>query len=105
MPERKDPLLCKLPPQNIEAEEALIAAILIDNRTLDDIIEILSPHDFYRRAHTMIFEAIIELFKNNEPVDLVTLTNRLRLNGNLEKAGGAACAVYRAGGISSSALS
>jgi len=45
MPKRKDPLLCKLPPQNIEAEEALIAAILIDNSTLDDIIEILKYPD------------------------------------------------------------
>jgi replicative DNA helicase len=98
MPGRKDPLLCKLPPQNIEAEEALIAAILIDNSTLDDIIEILSPQDFYRPAHTMIFEAIIELFKNSEPVDLVTLTNRLKRNGNLEKAGGA---VYLAGVVDS----
>ena len=89
MPEPKDPLLCKLPPQNIEAEEALIAAILIDNSTLDDIIEILSAQDFYKPAHTIIFGAIIELFENNEPVDLVTLTNRLRSNGNLEKAGGA----------------
>jgi replicative DNA helicase len=101
MPDRKDPLLCKLPPQNIEAEEALIASILIDNSTLDDIVEILSPQDFYRSAHTLIFEAIIELFKNNEPVDLVTLTNRLKLKGNLEKAGGAS---YLAGVMDSAPL-
>jgi replicative DNA helicase len=89
MPRQKDPLLHKLPPQNIEAEEALISAILIDNSTLNEIIEILSPDDFYKGAHQIIFGNIIELHKTNTPVDLVTLTNRLRDTGELENVGGA----------------
>jgi replicative DNA helicase len=89
MPRHKDPLLHKLPPQNIEAEEALISAVLIDNSTLNEIIEILSPEDFYKRAHKIIFSNIIELNKTNLPVDLVTLTNRLRDTGELEDVGGA----------------
>jgi replicative DNA helicase len=55
MSKTKDPLLHKLPPQNIEAEEALISAVLIDNSTLNEIIEILSPEDFYKHAHKIIF--------------------------------------------------
>jgi replicative DNA helicase len=89
MSKTKDPLLHKLPPQNIEAEEALISAILIDNSVLDDVTEILTADDFYKSAHQKIFSAIIELYKNNEPVDLVTLTNKLREKGDLEKIGGA----------------
>jgi len=70
--------LLKVPPQSIEAEESLLSAILIDNNTLLEIIEILSPGDFYKPAHQKIFAAILELFNKNEPVDLVTLSNTLK---------------------------
>ena len=60
MTNRKDPLLCKLPPQNVEAEEALISAVLIDNSTLSEIVEILSPDDFYKYGHKKIFGSIID---------------------------------------------
>jgi replicative DNA helicase len=86
---QKDPALHKLPPQNIEAEEALLSAILIDNTTLYEVLEILAPEDFYRTAHQAIFESIAELFNRNEPVDLVTLTNLLREQGQLDGVGGA----------------
>jgi len=86
----KDPALHKLPPQNIEAEEALLSAILIDNTTLFEVLELLAPEDFYRTAHQHIFESIAELFNRNEPVDLVTLSNILRERGQLDGIGGAA---------------
>lgn len=98
MPKHKDPLLHKLPPQSIEAEESLLSAILIDNSVLDDVLEILGPDDFYKTAHQKIFSVIVELYKINEPVDLVTLTNKLRDKGVLEKIGGA---TYLAGLIDS----
>ena len=85
----KDPSLYHLPPQSIEAEESILSAILIDNDTLFEVLEILSPEDFYRSAHQKIFAAIAELFSRNEPVDLVTLTNILRERGRLEEIGGA----------------
>ncbi len=88
MPYCKDPLLNKLPPHNIEAEKSLLSSILIDNRTLNDILEILSPDDFYRSAHQKIFAAIIDLYTSNEPVDLVTLNNRLKVRGDLDMVGG-----------------
>jgi len=86
---QKDPLLQHLPPQSLEAEESILSAILIDNQTLLDIMDILEPEDFYRSAHQKIFSAITELFSKNEPVDLVTLSNLLRERGELEATGGA----------------
>ncbi len=85
----KDPALYNIPPQSLEAEESLLSAILIDNNTLLDILDILEPGDFYRTAHQKIFSAVVSLFSKNEPVDLVTLTNSLRENGELETIGGA----------------
>ena len=86
---KQDPSLYKIPPQNIEAEESLLSGILIDNNTLLEVIDIISPEDFYRSAHQKIFSGIVELFSKNEPVDLVTLTNALKERGNLEEIGGA----------------
>jgi len=86
--QQKDPTQYNLPPQNIEAEESIISAILIDNNTLLDVIEIVSANDFYRTAHQKIFAAITDLFDKGEPVDLVTLANRLKEKGQLEEIGG-----------------
>ena len=86
---KEDPSLYKIPPQSIEAEESLISGILIDNNTLIDVIDIISPEDFYRSAHQKIFSGIVELFSRNEPVDLVTLSNALKERGHLEEIGGA----------------
>ncbi len=84
-----NPYLNKTPPQNLEAEESILSAILIDNNTFFDVIEVLSPEDFYKSAHTKIFSAIIELSARNEPVDLVTLTNYLKEQNCLDEIGGA----------------
>jgi replicative DNA helicase len=85
----KDPAPYNLPPQNIEAEESLISAILVDNNTLLDVIEILAPEDFYRTAHQKIYAAITDLFNKAEPIDLVTLANKLKEKGHLEEIGSA----------------
>jgi replicative DNA helicase len=86
---QKDPSLYHLPPQSIEAEESLLSAILLDNNTLLDVVEILAVADFYRTAHQKIYAAIIELFDKGEPIDLVTLANNLKEKGQLEGVGGA----------------
>jgi len=86
----KDTFTQKLPPQSIEAEESILSAILLDNSTLLDVLELLRPEDFYRTAHQKIFAAIDALFTKAEPVDLITLTNTLRDNNQLESVGGAA---------------
>jgi replicative DNA helicase len=86
----KDPSFLHVPPQNLEAEEALLSAILIDNSSLLDIVEILRAEDFYRSAHQRIFTTITDLFARSEPVDLVTLANSLQEKGFLEEVGGPA---------------
>jgi replicative DNA helicase len=85
----KDPWLQKVPPHNIEAEQSILSAILIENNTLPEVLEILSDQDFYREAHRKIFKAMVELFERNEPADLVTLTNLLKKRGQLGSLGGA----------------
>jgi replicative DNA helicase len=78
------------PPQHIEAEESLLSAILIDNTALLDIVELLSPEDFYRPAHQKIYAAMAELFDRGEPADSITVANSLKEKGHLEAVGGAA---------------
>jgi len=77
-------------PQNIEAEQAVLGAILLDSDSLITAMERIGPDDFYRPAHQHIFEAMIELAEEDEPVDLVTLTARLQNKQQLEEIGGVA---------------
>jgi replicative DNA helicase len=84
-----DPWLQKVPPHNLDAEQSILSAILIDNNTLPEVLEVLSKKDFYRDAHARIFKAMEELFERNEPVDLITLANLLKEQGALETIGGA----------------
>ncbi len=81
--------LMKVPPQNIEAEESILSALLLDNNELFAVREILEPEDFYSTAHTKIFAAILELADQKKPIDLVTLTDCLKTRNQLEKIGGA----------------
>ncbi|XOF35120.1 MAG: replicative DNA helicase [Candidatus Electrothrix sp. YB6] len=79
-----------LPPQNVEAEQALLGTILIQDKSLLSVVELLSPEDFYRDAHKVIFEALVSLFDRREPHDLITVTSLLRDRNKLEQVGGAA---------------
>ncbi len=79
-----------VPPQNIEAEQAVLGTVLIQDRSLLKIVEILSPEDFYRDAHKIIFDAMVTLFEKREPHDLITVTNLLNDQNRLERIGGAA---------------
>jgi len=78
----------KLPPQAVDLEEAVLGAMMIDKKGVDDVIDILHPEVFYKEAHQLIYEAIYALFQNSEPTDLLTVSNQLRKSGNLELAGG-----------------
>ncbi len=78
----------RLPPQNIEAEQAVIGAILIAPDILPGIAERLHPEDFYRGAHQLLFKAALEISESGEPVDIVTLTARLQAQGKLDESGG-----------------
>ena len=78
----------KLPPQNIEAEGSVLGALIIDNNAIIKIADILYPEDFYLPKHRQIFEAILDLYKKNEPVDVLSLTNRLEEKNLLKEIGG-----------------
>lgn len=79
-----------LPPQNIEAEQAVLGTILLQDKSLLKVIEILKPEDFYRNAHKNIYEAMLILFEKREPHDLITVTNHLNDHNKLEEIGGPA---------------
>lgn len=80
----------KLPPQNIEAEQSVLGAVLIDNNVLPTTLELLNVNgeDFYKDAHRRIFVAMTELFDKAEPIDLITLTDHMKLTNDLDSIGG-----------------
>lgn len=78
----------KLPPQVVDLEEAVLGAMMIDKKGVDEVIDILQPDAFYKEAHKYIFEAIVQLFTDTQPIDLLTVSAQLRKNAKLELAGG-----------------
>lgn len=81
-------MLDRIPPQNVEAEQAVLGAMLIEREAISKVAEFLRPEDFYREAHRLIYQAILNLFNRNEAVDIVTVTEVLRKEEKLEGAGG-----------------
>jgi replicative DNA helicase len=80
--------LQKLPPQNIEAEQMVLGAILIENDSINKVIEMLSAEDFYKDIHRRIYSVMLDMFESGEAIDLVTLTDALRGKVGLDAAGG-----------------
>jgi replicative DNA helicase len=78
----------KIPPQALDLEEAVLGAMMIDKKGIDDVIDILHSEAFYKEAHQQIYDAIYTLFQNSEPTDLLTVSNQLRKNGKLDFVGG-----------------
>ncbi len=78
-----------LPPQNIEAEQAVLGTILLQDKALLKIVELLKPDDFYRDAHKTIYATMLTLFEKREPHDLITVTGLLNDHNKLEDIGGA----------------
>jgi replicative DNA helicase len=86
MPEQN--IIGKLPPQNIEAEQCLLSCLLLDKNAIVKIVDTLSENDFYKDAHSVIFETSKELFSKMQPIDILTLTDRLEAKGKLAEIGG-----------------
>jgi len=93
----------KIPPQNLEAEQSVLGSILIDKDAFYKIAEMLVSDDFYRDDHREIFAAMLTLFEARSPIDLVTLTDQLKKNKKLERAGGATYLAHLASATVSSA--
>ena len=79
-----------LPPQAVEAEQSVLGGLMLNNSLIDDVSSILSSDNFYRSDHQSIYHAIIGLYEENEPADVVTVSERLANVGELEKIGGLA---------------
>ncbi len=80
--------LGKVPPQNIDFEEAVLGACMLEKPAFGKVRDLLVPNDFYKDNHKEIFQAIVELFNENTPIDLLIVTNKLRSSGKLEVIGG-----------------
>ena len=78
----------KVPPHSIEAEQAVIGGLLLDNQAWDRIADRVTEADFYRHDHRLIFRAIADLAERHQPFDVVTLSERLEAEGKLQDAGG-----------------
>jgi len=82
--------LIKVPPQNLEAEQAVLGAMMLEPEAGSSVFEMLQPDDFYRDNHRLIFSAIQDLSEKGDPVDLVSVAEVLRRQGRLEQVGGIA---------------
>ncbi len=80
--------LGKIPPQALDLEEAVLGALLLEKKAVDDVIDVLSPESFYKESHQKIYSAIKELFGESKPIDLLTVTEKLKSVGDLDFVGG-----------------
>ncbi|HPE83969.1 MAG: replicative DNA helicase [Aequorivita sp.] len=93
----------KIPPQALDLEEVVLGALMIDKKGVDEVIDILHPEVFYKQAHQYIFEAIHNLFEDSQPVDLLTVSTKLKQQGKLELVGGEFYLIQLTQKVSSSA--
>lgn len=82
------PLLERVPPQSLEAEQATLGAMLVEREAIARVVDLLESEDFYSPQHRLIYQAMVDLFNESEPVDLVTLHARLQDRGQFEEVGG-----------------
>ncbi|MGO9612205.1 MAG: replicative DNA helicase [Dissulfurispiraceae bacterium] len=95
--------LDRLPPQNLEAEQSILGAIILDNDALPRVVEDLKPDDFYKEAHRRLYRVMLDLFEKSEPVDIITLTDYLRRSNELDTIGGLSYLSFLANSIPTSA--
>lgn len=84
----KNDVLAKIPPHSLEAEESLLGCLLIDKDAIIKIADSLMPQDFYKDSHKIIYETIKDLYSSQEPIDIITLANRLEERKKLELVSG-----------------
>ncbi len=89
MPDQQDIRIEKLPPQSLEAEQACLGAMLLDEEAVVGVMELIDEACFYKDEHKKIFKAIIDLFNNRKPVDVVTVSEELKKRAQLQEVGGA----------------
>jgi len=98
-----NPLKGRVPPQNIDAERALLGSIMLKSDAMYDAIDIITAESFYVEKHRAIFRAMLELMSGSNPIDLLSVGNRLKEVGELERIGGNTCLAELAGAVPSAA--
>jgi replicative DNA helicase len=93
----------QLPPQNLDAERSLLGALLMDKEAFNKVADIISPPDFYQHSHQTVYEAALRLYEKREPIDLLSLSNKLKEMKELENIGGLAYLTSLAGSVPTSA--
>lgn len=88
MADQNNDIVGRMPPQNIEAEQSLLGSLLIDKEAIIRIADVVAPADFYKQNHGLIFEAMGDLFAKREPIDILSVTNRLEEKKQIESVGG-----------------
>ena len=83
-----DYTLGKVPPQDIPSEEAVLGAILLEKDALFRVIDILIPECFYKENHKRIYKAVMQVFEDMNPIDILTVINKVNENGDLDLIGG-----------------
>ena len=78
----------RLPPQSLDAEQAVLGALMVSGDGITRIVDLLQPESFYRKAHQVIYSAMVDLYEKNEPIDIVTLSQYLKDEGRLDNVGG-----------------
>ncbi|MBP8036625.1 MAG: replicative DNA helicase [Negativicutes bacterium] len=96
-------MLDRVPPQNIEAEQSVLGAILIEQSAIAKISDILQPEDFYREAHKLVYRSAMTLFERGEAIDFITVIDMLRREEALERAGGISYITSLANGVPTAA--
>lgn len=96
-------MIDRVPPQNIEAEQAVLGAMMIDKEAISKATEILRDGDFYRQDHRAVYQVIVGLFNKNQAVDMVTVTEALKKDGKLEDVGGIQFIAYLANAVPTAA--
>lgn len=87
--EKEESLVEKTYPHNLEAEESVLGSILLDKDAIIKVADVITPEDFYKKAHEIIYRSMINLYEKHEAIDVLTLSNELNNTGELEKIGGA----------------
>ncbi|MBT4856905.1 replicative DNA helicase [Candidatus Uhrbacteria bacterium] len=93
----------KIPPHNLEAEESLLGAILVDQESLMKVLDVVHAEDFYKESHRIVFDIMLDLFERHQPIDLLTVGNRLEEKKQLVRVGGRAQLVELANTVTTSA--
>lgn len=80
--------ISRIPPHSVESEQSILGSIILDKEAIITVAETINPSDFYKEAHKVIYESMLKLNSNNEPIDLITLIEELRKEGHLDSVGG-----------------